>query len=113
MNENSLAEDIASKKDISFLAVIKHENDIITEDPKSWPGIICGSDYIEAVTINDIATNNIHEVRTSRKNLQPYFKYLQNKLENAEPIENYDDYLLSLIEIMDKIEENEISLEIL
>jgi len=70
-----LAQDMANKENIHLLATIKHEEDLKQISDSRWSGMLCcDTDYIEAITHNDIIDDHVDIVRISKKDRYEPFK---------------------------------------
>jgi len=75
---DKLSRDVSNKECMPFLAVLKHHAEIQTKiSSDDFPGMICNnSDYIEAVTSDNISNNHIKGVRITKN----FYKSIYNDL---------------------------------
>jgi hypothetical protein len=70
-----LVQDVANKENIHLLATLKHEEDLKQIPDNKWSFMLCcDTDYIEAITHNDINNNHVNIVRMNKKDRYEPFK---------------------------------------
>ena len=62
LKENELKRDLSDKDNAHCLLVIKHHGDIINKSEKEIAFVVCGDDYIEAITTDDITPKKVIKV---------------------------------------------------
>ena len=78
VNMDKLKKHLSDKNNVHLLTIIKHHEDIINKnDKEEVKFVICGDNYIEAITIDDITPKSIikiiyHVDKELRKNLEKY-----------------------------------------
>ena len=78
VNMDKLKKHLSDKNNVHLLTIIKHHEDIINKnDKEEVKFVICGDNYIEAITIDEITPKSIikivyHVDNELRKNLEKY-----------------------------------------
>jgi hypothetical protein len=62
LKENELKRDLSDKDHVHYLAIIKHYEDIINKNDEEIMFTICGDDYIEAITTDDITPKKVIKI---------------------------------------------------
>jgi hypothetical protein len=116
-----LIQDTANKENIHLLATLKHEEDLKQIPDKKWSCMLCcETDYIEAITHNDINNDHVDIIRISKKDRYEPFKtimdmrYDENKARNMTEKDKKAIYNQAelLREVIDVLAQKKIKLEV-
>ncbi len=108
---NVFIRDLAAKGDVSLLAALKHQQDIISSDGDGWHFIVCNNeDFIEAVTVEELLISAVESVRVTK---DQYWEALEFKLGSFDEEIAFDRNLRasSVLDIIDTLREKKITVE--
>lgn len=115
VNIKELAQDIANRECVHFLAALKHVKDIQRILFGKGPCTICCDDcYIEAIIKDDIRNTHIKSVRMSKKDYDMYYNYLYEDFISSKELDDFQRYrLYAFVEMQELLDTQTIDLEVI
>jgi hypothetical protein len=109
-----LARDVSNKECMYILTLLKHESEIESHSSDKWHVMICtNTNYIEAVTVDDILNSHIKCVRIDKSYFNSIYKESLIKLFYSELKENERYRLASFKRLLAEMKKQGIELEII
>lgn len=105
LNIKKLRKEIANKKCVYNLTIIKYLNDIFKNPPENWNYIICNDyNYIEAIIKDEILITHIKCVRIKKDDYDSYFELLyENNISRLSEFDKYQlDFFKGILELMER-----------
>jgi hypothetical protein len=100
---------LANKNCVHLLVAIKHHNEVDKYPKSEWGSMICGKDYIDSITTNDIRVEHIDYVKCRESVL----RYYGRKILTHEPLTHADRVrVYEYISVIKLLKKRNIKLEV-